>query len=252
MAPPPTARKRTKTAPAAVSERDLPLEERLRQKKNGFALFPNGVTAAASQARATHGSEDGNDDEDAGANSSANTGGGAKPKRNKNRPLELSSRRQVSRFKNVVEVKKKKLVDPRFDATTGRLNEDLFAKSYAFLDEYKQSELQELKKQLRNANSVTRKEELKHEINVRSQELSEKKKSEKIKSALTKRKRDERDAVASGKNPFYLKRKDKKKLELETKFQDLQESGRLSKFMAKKRKKNASKDHRWLPTQRKT
>lgn len=44
-----------------------------------------------------------------------------------------------------------------------------------------------------------------HEINLRSQELTENKKKEKIKSALTKRKRDEREAVASGKNPFYLK-----------------------------------------------
>lgn len=70
--------------------------------------------------------------------------------------------------------------------------------------------------------------------------------------ALTKRKREEREAVESGKNPFYLKRKDIKKVELHAKFQDLQDSGRLSKFMAKKRKKNASKDHRWLPTQRKT
>lgn len=33
----------------------------------------------------------------------------------------------------------------------------------------------------------------------------EKKKQDKIKSALSKRKREERDAVASGKNPFYLK-----------------------------------------------
>lgn len=48
-----------------------------------------------------------------------------------------------------------------------------------------------------------------------------------------------------------IQRKDKKTVELQAKFQDLQESGRLSKFMAKKRKKNASKDHRWLPTQRK-
>lgn len=68
-----------------------------------------------------------------------------------------------------------------------------------------QSELQELKKQMRTAKSKTRKEELKHEINLRAQELTENKKKEKIKSALTKRKRDERDAVASGKNPFYLK-----------------------------------------------
>jgi ribosomal RNA-processing protein 36 len=68
---------------------------------------------------------------------------------------------------------------------------------------------------------------------------------------LLKRKREEREAVVNGKSAFYLKRKDKKKIELQAKFQDLQESGKLSKFMAKKRKKNASKDHRWLPTNRK-
>jgi hypothetical protein len=46
---------------------------------------------------------------------------------------------------------------------------------------------------------------LQHEINLRAQELTEKKKQDKIKSALSKRKREEREAVASGKNPFYLK-----------------------------------------------
>lgn len=46
---------------------------------------------------------------------------------------------------------------------------------------------------------------IQHDINLRSQELSENKKKEKIKSALTKRKREEREAVESGKNPFYLK-----------------------------------------------
>lgn len=131
-APPPLSKKRAKTAPAAVSERDLPLEERLRQKKNGFALFPTSA-ATVSHPRATHNSEEGDDVDD----ENVDAVNGAKPKRNKNRPLELSSRRQVSRFKNVVEVKKKKLMDPRFDATTGRLNDDLFTKSYAFLDEYK-------------------------------------------------------------------------------------------------------------------
>jgi ribosomal RNA-processing protein 36 len=86
---------------------------------------------------------------------------------------------------------------------------------------------------------------------LRTQELAEKKKKAKIQEAMSKRKHEERDAVASGKNPFYLKRKDKKKVELHAKFKDLQETGKLSKFMAKKRKKNASKDHRWLPTARK-
>lgn len=130
MAPP--SRKRAKTPPA-VSERDVPLEERLRQKKSGFALFP--TTSAASHS-ATH-DDNGSDNEDDDGQPAASSSSAAKTKRSKNRPLELSSRRQVSRFKNVVEVKKKKVLDPRFDATAGRLNDDLFAKSYAFLDEYK-------------------------------------------------------------------------------------------------------------------
>ncbi|KAH7477114.1 hypothetical protein PRIC1_001132 [Phytophthora ramorum] len=207
-----------------TDERDVPLEERLRQKTQGFATHKEAPAPSAS---------------------------GPARRANKNQPLELSSKRAVGRFRQVVDVKKKRSLDPRFEAQSGRLNEDLFAKSYAFVDEYKQRELQELKSQFQKTKGGDKKDELKHEIALRQQEMTEKKKQDKIRSALTKRKREEREAVATGKGAFYLKRKDKKKLELHAKFQDLQDTGRLSKFMAKKRKKNASKDHRWLPTQRK-
>uniref|UniRef100_A0AAV1U4N1 rRNA biogenesis protein RRP36 n=1 Tax=Peronospora matthiolae TaxID=2874970 RepID=A0AAV1U4N1_9STRA len=206
--------------------RDVPLEERLRQKRQGFATRKQDETHAPVIRQRAH-------------------------RDNKNQPLELSSKRAVGRFRQVVEVKTKRALDPRFEAQSGRLNEDLFSKSYAFLDEYKLNELQQLKRQLKKTKSVAKKDELKHEIALRQQEMIEKQKRDKIQSALTKRKREEREAVASGKGAFYLKRKDTKTLELQAKFQDLQETGRLSKFMAKKRKKNASKDHRWLPTQRK-
>ena len=33
-------------------------------------------------------------------------------------------------------------------------------------------------------------------------------------------------------------------------YEGLKEEGKLSKFMEKKRKKNAAKDHRWLPSKR--
>ncbi|CAI5734251.1 unnamed protein product [Peronospora destructor] len=182
-------------------KRDVPLVERLRQKQQGFVTQTERERAVVEE--------------------------GSKARRaNKNQPLELSSKRAVGRFRQVVE-------------------------SYAFLDEYKQRELQQLKQQLKKTKSVAKKDELKHDIALRQQEMTEKQKREKVQSALTKRKQEEREAVASGKGAFYLKRKDKKKVELHAKFQDLQETGKLSKFMAKKRKKNASKDHRWLPTQRK-
>ncbi|ETL43570.1 hypothetical protein, variant [Phytophthora nicotianae] len=116
--------------------RDVPLEERLRQKKQGFAVQTEGETEPSGPAR----------------------------RANKNQPLELSSKRAVGRFRQVVDVKKRRVLDPRFEAQSGRLNEELFSKSYAFLDEYKQRELQELKQQLKKSKSSAKKEELKVSI----------------------------------------------------------------------------------------
>lgn len=50
--------------------------------------------------------------------------------------------------------------------------------------------------------------------------------------------------MAGGKTPYYLKAGDKRKLDLLAKYQVLQEGGKLDKFMAKRARKNASKDHR--------
>ncbi|KAF0714234.1 Aste57867_3949 [Aphanomyces stellatus] len=224
--------------------RDLTLAERLHLKKNGFAQAPKASVESDSD-------EDDNDNE-------GDDGGGGDDdepttkRANKNRPREMTSKRPVGRFREVMQVRKLKTRDPRFDNASGKLNDDLFKKSYAFLDEYKKDELEEVKKQLKHAKSKTRRSDLQQELSSRKQELAENKRAERIRDATLKRKREEREAVEKGKGAFYLKRKDKKQLELKAKFDELQESGRLSKFMAKRRKKNANKDHRWLPTQRKT
>ena len=116
--------------------RDVPLEKRLRQKKQGFVTQIERERAISTEGRKAR-------------------------RASKNQPLELSSKRAVGRFRQVVEVKKKRLLDPRFEAQSGRLNEDLFNKSYAFVDEYKQRELQQLKQQLKKTKSVVKKDELK-------------------------------------------------------------------------------------------
>lgn len=41
-----------------------------------------------------------------------------------------------------------------------------------------------------------------------------------------------------------------RKRELLAKYEELKSSGRLDKFMAKRRKKNAAKDHRYVPSTR--
>ena len=61
---------------------------------------------------------------------------------------------------------------------------------------------------------------------------------------------NERHAVEAGKKPYYLKKSEQRKLELLAKYRELKEGGGLDKFMEKRRKKNASKDHRYVPSQR--
>ena len=60
----------------------------------------------------------------------------------------------------------------------------------------------------------------------------------------------ERAAVREGKRPFFLKKSEQRRLELLAKYEELQASGKLDKFLEKRRKKNAAKDHRYLPTGR--
>jgi ribosomal RNA-processing protein 36 len=56
-------------------------------------------------------------------------------------------------------------------------------------------------------------------------------------------KRKIREEVESGQRcAYFIKRAEKKKMELEARFEELSKRGDLMKIMAKKRKKNKSKD----------
>lgn len=57
----------------------------------------------------------------------------------------------------------------------------------------------------------------------------------------------EKEAIKSGKKPFFAKKTDRKQQELLRKYQALKATGRLEKVMAKRRRKNASADHRYIP-----
>ena len=70
---------------------------------------------------------------------------------NKNRPTEMSSKRQVSRFRQVVEDSDGmnyagKTRDPRFDSMSGTLNIGHWNTAYSFLKQHKEDEINELKK----------------------------------------------------------------------------------------------------------
>jgi hypothetical protein len=80
----------------------------------------------------------------------------------KNAPQETSSKRAVTRKREVVEpVSRFKARDPRFDpAVSGRYDEHEFRKNYSFLDDYKDGEMRMLKDEIKETRDGSRAEQL--------------------------------------------------------------------------------------------
>lgn len=97
---------------SSVLSDSIPLQERLRLKKVGSEIYNDYTTQSSTE-------------------------NGSFQRSNKNQPIEMTSKKPVGRFRQVVDVRNKRPHDPRFDPLCGKLNQDLFAKSYSFLDSYK-------------------------------------------------------------------------------------------------------------------
>jgi len=209
---------------------EVPLEVLARLKKNGRGPVGEEARAAAMAAKQLHFSRE-----------------------NKHRPQEMSSKRPVGRFREVIQVPKSSGRDPRFDATvnTRPLDKLAAAKRYSFLyDEVLPQEKTKLRERLAKERNPNRKRDLQAELTRMDQQLRNEQARRKKVDLEKSWKTQEKDAVAHGKKPYFLKKSEKKKLELLAKYEELKSSGRLEKYMAKRRKKNAAKDHRYLPASR--
>ncbi|XP_066925338.1 ribosomal RNA processing protein 36 homolog [Clytia hemisphaerica] len=132
--------------------------------------------------------------------------------------------------------------DPRFNDLSGAYNEELFQKSYAFVDDIKKNEYESVKKQLRKVKNTEEKEKLlklKQKMDTESKVKAE---LAKRREMSKQRKKEMAEQTEGGKKPFYLKNSDKKKIELAEKYKELKASGKLDKYMSKKRKRNTQKD----------
>ncbi len=66
-------------------------------------------------------------------------------------------------------------------------------------------------------------------------------------------KKQEIKRVSEGKKPYYLKEGDYKKLELVQRYEEIKErGGSVEKFLEKRRKKNAAREHRLMPYERRS
>ncbi|GAA5837282.1 hypothetical protein JCM11251_004954 [Rhodosporidiobolus azoricus] len=178
---------------------------------------------------------------------------------NKHAPTAMSTKRPVSRVRQIVEVHKPQARDPRFDALSGQVRTDLFKSSYGFLADQQRSELDQLraslaaakKKQRGGAVSAEVVEEM--EENLRRMENREvtRRNKEREQEALQKWKKEEKEKQKGGKKVFHLKASAKKDLFAKAKYDELsQDKRKLHKAMDKKRRKIGQKEKKLMPNAR--
>jgi len=163
---------------------------------------------------------------------------------NKNRPREMSSKKTVGRFREVVQVAKKERRDPRFDPLCGEFNDKLFKESYQFVNEVKARELTELKKQLKTEEDKERREEVKYLIQRMENQLRAEAQNQVKRAQAEAESSDKKEKLKAGEKPFYLSKAKKKEAELVSKYEELQSKGGLDTFMRKTTKKKDSKERK--------
>ena len=172
-----------------------------------------------------------------------------KPKRtNKHAPMEMSSKRPVPRGNDSIlndNTPKIKRGDPRFDPLVGRFNETEFRKNYAFLDQYRDKEIKELREKIKKTKDTVKKEELKRQLKSLEGKRDAQKRKDEEKRVLEEHKKKEKELVKQGKTPFYLKKSEQKKQLLKQRFEGMTK-GQVEKTIIRKRKKIAAKDRREL------
>ena len=206
------------------------------------------------------------------------------PKReNKNQPQVLSSKRQVSRFRLAPGLKGETGAssasnsrDPRFDPMSAgsKINEAGWRKSYDFLFQAQEARVKELQEQLstsakqaqsKSAKSGGGEKKRQRRLKILSPEAEAEARAElqKLKSRLKADQQKQREqevlsavrkeevaAVKEGKGIYFQKKSVVREKLLKAKYEDLEKTGQLNKFMAKRRQKMANKQHKRLPGRR--
>ncbi|KAI0550744.1 hypothetical protein F4679DRAFT_191137 [Xylaria curta] len=173
-----------------------------------------------------------------------------KPHRSsKHAPTEMSSKRMVSRKREVISVPKVPSRDPRFSAASGAIDETRARKAYAFLDEYRDSEMAELKAAMKKTKSATEKEELARTLKSMQSRKEAQTRRDAERDLVAQHRRQEKELVAQGKKPFYLKKSEQKKQLLLERFAGMKKK-QVDRTIERRRKKLTARERKNMPVAR--
>lgn len=149
------------------------------------------------------------DDEDDEAEDSDDSGPDENPfaRSSKHAPRVQSSKRAVTRRRTAVEVPKAVFRDPRFDQLSGiGPNEHTLKNRYSFLDDYRKSEIADLRTTLKKTKNESEKAQLKRQLLSMESQQKARERKDKEQEVVQKHKKQEKELIKDGKQPFYLKK----------------------------------------------
>jgi ribosomal RNA-processing protein 36 len=195
----------------------------------------------------TKASKDTDEDDDSSESDAA-----PRARSSKHAPAVQSSKKAVSRKRKVVDVKKSNARDPRFGTVSGpQPDENAIKKRYAFLDDYKKSEMGELRDAIKKTKNETDKEKLKKKLMSMESQLKTQERKDKLQEVAREHKKKEKELVKDGKKPFFLKKSDQKQLALVDRFQKMKPKDR-DHAIERRRKKATAKERKNMPDERRT
>lgn len=127
--------------------------------------------------------------------------------------------------------------DPRFNEDCGEIDKISYVRNYAFLQQNREADIQRLakNKDVHDPNVQKQLQSLKDQHKTFQEKISEANDSIQWHN-------EERERIKMGKKPFWITKKEMKEMQNQKKFAELKESGKLNKYLQKRRKKISSKD----------
>jgi ribosomal RNA-processing protein 36 len=167
----------------------------------------------------------------------------------KHAPTEISSKKAVSRKREVVPVAKREYRDPRFEPLVGEVDDSKIRKAYSFLDEYREDEMKELKSVIKTTKDEDAREKLKRALASMESRKKAQMRKDKEKEILDHHRKEEKELVKQGKKPFYLKKSEQKKRVLLDQYGNLK-GKQLDRVIERRRKKVEGKEKKKMPFSR--
>ncbi|KAJ3883352.1 hypothetical protein F5051DRAFT_391917 [Lentinula edodes] len=184
-------------------------------------------------------------------------------RKDKHAPMEITSKKPVTRRRTVVNAQTPQMRDPRFLPMTGEFSSQKFNDNYNFLNESHKTELSTLRENLKRARKllVTSPRDTRHEreVEIERLELALKKAESTVNKdrrdaveheALRAARREERKKQESGKGEWYMKKNEKRELLVRARYDSIAEQGgqrAVKKVIEKKRKKIEQKEKKTRP-----